>query len=120
MVLDNPNYKTAICKSVLENRICEYKTKCNFAHSHEEMERYNNLKRNSYKTSLCKKFHQKFFCAFGEKCHHIHYEKETGLKLKARLFEVFKDFQNFNKTRKNCFPKLIDFESRNGDSCNFI
>lgn len=130
MVLDNPNYKTAICKSVLDGKTCDYKNKCNFAHSEDEMEKYLILRRKTYKTSKCKKFHQKLFCSFGEKCHHIHYEKESEMNVKVRLFQVYNSFEANSKSRKECFPKLVnnsnDHETvnttnyRNGERSNSI
>lgn len=63
-------YKTELCRSVWENRVCMYGFKCLYAHSREELRVP--IRHPKYKTRLCNKFHTTGFCSYGSRCHFIH------------------------------------------------
>ncbi|KAL3898525.1 MAG: hypothetical protein SGCHY_002679 [Lobulomycetales sp.] len=65
-------YKTELCRSWEENGTCRYGTKCQFAHSVEEVR---TLERHpKYKTELCKTFWDRGSCPYGKRCCFIHTE----------------------------------------------
>lgn len=63
-------YKTELCRSWEESGACRYGTKCQFAHSTQEVR---NLDRHpKYKTEMCKTFWERGTCPYGKRCCFIH------------------------------------------------
>lgn len=63
-------YKTEICKSFEASNICKYGTKCQFAHSAEELREVERHPR--YKTELCRTYLERGECPYGKRCCFIH------------------------------------------------
>ncbi|GFX19640.1 mRNA decay activator protein ZFP36L2-B [Trichonephila clavipes] len=64
------HYKTELCRSVWENRVCSYGFRCMYAHSKDELR--TPIRHPKYKTQLCNNFHSTGFCSYGSRCHFIH------------------------------------------------
>ncbi|GFQ72869.1 hypothetical protein TNCT_567561 [Trichonephila clavata] len=87
----SPRYKTELCRSVWENRICSYGFKCMYAHSKEELR--TPIRHPKYKTRLCNNFHSTGFCSYGSRCHFIHSISHAG-KLDLNFSNAFFQGQN--------------------------
>ena len=76
-VLNPHRYKTEMCRTFVENGVCKYGEKCQFAHGVQERRA---LPRHpKYKTEYCKTFHTTGICSYGARCHFIHNEDELKL-----------------------------------------
>lgn len=74
----NPGrFKTEMCRPFLENGICRYGNKCQFAHGASELRGV--PRHPKYKTEMCRTFHTTGICPYGPRCHFIH--SENGHKL---------------------------------------
>ncbi|CAJ0570118.1 unnamed protein product, partial [Mesorhabditis spiculigera] len=73
-------YKTVMCQSWLETRICLFNENCRFAHGEEELRPAAVLPKsvNKYKTKLCDKYTTTGVCPYGKRCLFIHPEAENG------------------------------------------
>ena len=47
----NTKYRTSMCRDIIQKSTCPRGANCNFAHSEEELERYNQVK-NTYYISI--------------------------------------------------------------------
>lgn len=63
-------YKTEICKSFEASASCPYGSRCQFAHSLQELRDVERHPR--YKTELCKTYTSRGECAYGKRCCFIH------------------------------------------------
>ncbi|KAI8111711.1 hypothetical protein M9435_004210 [Picochlorum sp. BPE23] len=66
----NPLYKTELCRSWEEFGTCRYGTKCQFAHSLEELRPVQ--RHPKYKTEVCRTFATTGTCPYGTRCRFIH------------------------------------------------
>ena len=71
---NDPKYKTELCKSFMETKICVYGNKCRFAHGYKELVvKKQNTK---YKQKLCNSFFKNGFCPYGNRCNFKHDERK--------------------------------------------
>ncbi|PKK60607.1 hypothetical protein GLOIN_2v1449934, partial [Rhizophagus irregularis DAOM 181602=DAOM 197198] len=75
-------YKTEMCRNWEERGSCRYGTKCQFAHSENELRKVQHHPK--YKTEICKTFWQNGTCPYGKRCCFIHNDKERLLLCKRR------------------------------------
>lgn len=68
-------YKTEMCRSWVENGLCRYGAKCQFAHGQHELRPV--LRHPKYKTEICKTFHSTGTCPYGKRCRFIHHSSEN-------------------------------------------
>lgn len=68
--LNDPKYKTELCRSYLKNGSCSYKNKCRYAHGESELIPKMICNKN-YKKILCDKF-SKGYCPYGARCQYLH------------------------------------------------
>ncbi|CAD5214011.1 unnamed protein product [Bursaphelenchus okinawaensis] len=66
------NYKTTMCKSVIEGKKCTREASCCFAHTEEERRAPLENKDPRRRTQLCRKYYAFKFCKFGDKCDFAH------------------------------------------------
>lgn len=66
-------YKTELCRSFEETGYCRYGSKCQFAHSLNELRNVN--RHPKYKTEICKTFWNQGTCPYGKRCCFIHMER---------------------------------------------
>jgi Zinc finger C-x8-C-x5-C-x3-H type (and similar) len=71
-------YKTEICKSFEQSRICKYGSKCQFAHSADELREVERHPR--YKTEPCRTYVERGECPYGKRCCFIHMESERVIR----------------------------------------
>ena len=70
----NKKYKRNICKNWEESGICNYGSKCQYAHGYEELYAVDQLTEEQlkahdlFKTQNCRSFHKDMFCGFGKRC----------------------------------------------------
>ncbi|KAJ3214128.1 hypothetical protein HDU67_002037 [Dinochytrium kinnereticum] len=69
-------YKTELCRSWEETGDCRYGTKCQFAHSQDELRIVD--RHPKYKTQMCKTFWDKGTCPYGKRCCFIHTSSNRG------------------------------------------
>lgn len=73
--LNDPKYKTELCKTWSESGFCAYGNKCRFAHGKQELfNKMVNCKK--YKQKECTSFFKNNFCCYGSRCHFRHSEKK--------------------------------------------
>lgn len=72
--LNDPKYKTELCKNYLKFGFCTYKGKCRYAHGEDELVS-KNISNKNYKRKRCHKFNNSGFCPYGERCQFIHFDK---------------------------------------------
>lgn len=65
-------FKTEICRTFEETGSCKYGSKCQFAHSQEELRPIPRHPR--YKTEVCRTFWEQGTCPYGKRCCFIHNE----------------------------------------------
>ena len=63
-------YKTELCRTYEETKICRYGTKCQFAHGIEELRPL--TRHPKYKTEVCKTFSNTGSCPYGKRCRFLH------------------------------------------------
>jgi hypothetical protein len=68
--VNNPLYKTELCRSFEETGQCRYVDKCQFAHGLQELRLI--PRHPKYKTEICKTFHTNGTCPYGIRCKFIH------------------------------------------------
>jgi len=73
-------YKTEMCRSWVENGLCRYGPKCQFAHGQHELRPV--MRHPKYKTEICKTFHTTGTCPYGKRCRFIHRPSEGGIMVK--------------------------------------
>ncbi|KAI9183652.1 hypothetical protein H9P43_004570 [Blastocladiella emersonii ATCC 22665] len=72
-------YKTELCRSWEETGSCRYGTKCQFAHSMNELRMVH--RHAKYKTELCHRFYEQGWCPYGRRCCFIHNEPQYAKQL---------------------------------------
>ncbi|CAB4400471.1 unnamed protein product [Rhizophagus irregularis] len=90
-------YKTEMCRNWEERGSCRYGTKCQFAHSENELRKVQHHPK--YKTEICKTFWQNGTCPYGKRCCFIHNDKERLLLCKRR--NSTDNVKNSNKKDKS-------------------
>lgn len=68
--VNNPLYKTEVCRSWEEFGTCRYGSKCQFAHGREELRPVQ--RHPKYKTEMCRTFASTGTCPYGTRCRFIH------------------------------------------------
>lgn len=68
-------YKTELCRTFQETRLCKYADKCQFAHGFEELRSLN--RHPKYKTVLCRAYHCTGYC----KTQTIQFDPTTSFRL---------------------------------------
>ena len=63
-------FKTEICRNWTQG-ICEFGTKCTFAHGQHEL-RLRDTAVGNYRTKNCKQFHELGYCQYGSRCQFKH------------------------------------------------
>ena len=76
-------YKTEMCRSFEVTGFCKYGTKCQFAHTADELRPISRHPR--YKTELCKTFYEQGSCPYGRRCCFIHNESEARKNTETNL-----------------------------------
>ncbi|KJE97638.1 zinc finger protein 36 [Capsaspora owczarzaki ATCC 30864] len=66
----NVLYKTELCHSFENSKLCKYKDKCQFAHGRHELRHI--LRHPKYKTNVCRTFQATGTCPYGNRCHFLH------------------------------------------------
>jgi hypothetical protein len=91
-------FKTQMCRSVLQNKICAYGNKCTFAHSEQELpqKRYTDPRA---KTQMCKSVFQGIYCKYGDRCMYAHSEYELVRKMCINGFACENDLCECDHTR---------------------
>lgn len=99
------NYKTAMCKNMLEQGVCSHGSQCNFAHSTSELRAKKpgpgmmmmgggvggpmggpfKRKRDLIKTVMCTNYSTFGECQYGESCTFAHGPEELAMNKKQRL-----------------------------------
>ncbi|CAI2176946.1 14421_t:CDS:2, partial [Funneliformis geosporum] len=75
-------YKTEMCRNWEERGSCRYGSKCQFAHSTNELRIVQHHPK--YKTEICNTFWQNGTCPYGKRCCFIHNDQERLLLCKRR------------------------------------
>ena len=102
--MNGSNYKTAMCKNVLEQGHCQHGDNCKYAHSSAELRAKKptgmmgmvspmvnsameamKRKRDNVKTVLCTNFSNYGECQFGDNCNFAHGPEELVSSKKQRL-----------------------------------
>ena len=60
----NSKIKSSLCKNYMEEGVCLYGEKCQFAHGTEEL-KCNSENQTCYKTKPCYSFSRKGYCSYG-------------------------------------------------------
>lgn len=68
--VNNPLYKTELCRSWEEFGSCRYGSKCQFAHGREELRPVQ--RHPKYKTEMCRTYASTGTCPYGTRCRFIH------------------------------------------------
>src|SRR5207244_1050975 len=56
-----------MCKNWIEQGMCRYGQKCQFAHGEHEL-LFKEPQNEKYKSKICKQFSEKLFCPYGNRC----------------------------------------------------
>ena len=103
--LNDPKYKTELCKKFSDTGMCPYGSKCRFAHGKGEL--ISKMLNSNYKKKPCKTFNENGFCPYGSRCSFKHSERS--------LREVKLPFYYVNVYIKNTIEpthkRLTIFES---------
>lgn len=103
-------YKTEICKSFETSSMCKYGSKCQFAHSLEELRGVERHPR--YKTELCKTYWEKGECPYGKRCCFLHSEV-------AELAEKEREKSDCPEEKKANETRGSEEDQENGDLMDF-
>lgn len=139
-MINDPKYKTELCKSWTESEFCAYGNKCRFAHGRQELfDKVINCKK--YKQKECMSFFRNKYCGYGSRCHFRHEERKlqeiersyhTYIIQSIELFPI-KEIENadfekisnlfeikheFNKFRVSCRLPVFSNLNKNSDNSN--
>jgi hypothetical protein len=67
---DKTKYKTELCKNFDETGICEFGSRCIFAHGEQELRQV--PQNPKYKTAVCRNWKNEGLCQYGKRCAFIH------------------------------------------------
>ena len=108
--IDDPKYKTELCKNWDEKGECPYKNKCKFAHGKDELREKINKKQSKKK---CAAFSKNWTCPYGTRCVYIHERRTLGEINEKFAYERFLQFPELLEDkafrglkRLNFFKKL--------------
>jgi hypothetical protein len=73
--LNDPKYKTELCKSWLDTNFCKYANKCRFAHGRQELS-FKETIGCKYKIKECLSFKNNGYCMYGIRCNFMHDERK--------------------------------------------
>src|SRR3569833_3098021 len=73
--LNDPKYKTELCKGFSNKGFCPYGNKCRFAHGKHELSG-KSIDASKYKQKECKSFKEQGFCMYGSRCNFKHDERK--------------------------------------------
>lgn len=84
-------YKTELCRSFADSKICRYGSKCQFAHGVHELRPI--TRHRKYKTERCKNYEKDGICPYGPRCRFIHSEQsmESGDNATLRFLPSLSD-----------------------------
>ena len=71
--MNDPKYKTELCKKFSDTGTCPYGSKCRFAHGKGEL--ISKMLNSNYKKKPCKTFNENGFCPYGSRCSFKHSER---------------------------------------------
>jgi hypothetical protein len=115
-------YKTEMCKNWIENRICRYGKKCQFAHGYDELATFQAAAHTGDKTRTknCRTFYQTKICNYGSRCmfrhEHRHFNQihrhhyYAKLYTLESLYQYSKNQTEFLNTHESDVHKLAIFE----------
>eukprot|EP00890_Picochlorum_soloecismus_P005636 jgi/Picsp_1/6073/NSC_03427-R1_protein len=109
----NPLYKTELCRSWEEFGNCRYGTKCQFAHSREELRHVQ--RHPKYKTEVCRTFATTGTCPYGTRCRFIHQSTALAQLRTAKagaLQAVGQESVNAGLSRVTAGPEPVAPEAR--------
>lgn len=106
----DPKYKTELCKTFEDKKICPYGNSCRFAHGKSDL--LVPVEENSkFRIKICNSFHNDGICMYGQRCHFKH-EKQSMENVKRLYYTPLiqtSSFANSLLANLNCI-----------DNCNLV
>lgn len=99
-------FKTEICRNWTQG-ICEFGSKCTFAHGQHEL-RLRETAAGNYRTKNCKQFHELGYCQYGSRCQFKHIIAEWRKNVNTASSSPRESTLDITKKRLPIFIQLAE------------